>query len=126
MSAETDQAAGWPADVPDTVAVADALEVEPDQLVHFVDYHPNVSLGAVLGWATADPAEHEDTVAAWLTAYRERATESLDVDEHHSAGHSCGLCGETATAHLQGIGYRCGDCHPAAPKRHRDTPGGEQ
>lgn len=126
MSTDThaDQAAGWPDDVPDTLAVADALGVEADQLVGFVDYHPSVSVAAVLGWALADPAEHEDTVDAWLEAHRQQR-ETGRATDHHTTGHVCGACGDPATAYLREIGFRCGDCHPGAPERPRDTPGDE-
>jgi tRNA(Ile2) C34 agmatinyltransferase TiaS len=34
-----------------------------------------------------------------------------------NAGRSCGLCGGRATAYLHEVGFRCGECHEAAPRR---------
>jgi len=62
---------------PTTARLADRLDVEPDLLVRFVEYHPDPTAPAVLGWATADP-RHRDAVEAWLAAHRRRERERRD------------------------------------------------
>jgi hypothetical protein len=67
-------------DAPDTVTVADALEVPADRLREFVAREPEPTASAVLGWALAHP-RHADTVAAWLQARRkERRPPSAVAD----------------------------------------------
>jgi len=61
-------------DTPDSGRVAERLGVDKRRLVQFVNFHPEPTAEALLGWARADP-EHKPTVAAWLAA---RSTTSPD------------------------------------------------
>lgn len=73
-------------------------------------------------WRSAD-GEAADTDSATDTN-REHQTPGGYHFSVSSAGHSCGVCGDAATAYLHGLGLRCGDCHAGAPASRRDTPGG--
>jgi hypothetical protein len=64
-SSSSDGDDGDDADTPSTREVARVLDVDGEQLRHFVDYHPEPTAPSIMGAFDVAPDEKE-LVAAWL------------------------------------------------------------